>query len=114
MGLFDGLAKIFTETFGDDEGVQYKILATGAIKTIKAIWSEQSPMTVLDGFNSRVDGRTTELHVALADIPAPSEGDLVKRLKTGVTGKVVAPFRPDDKGMIALPIERDDIPRSTL
>jgi hypothetical protein len=112
QALFDGMADVFAGTFGED--IEYKSLGSDEVKTIQGIWLERTLGSAVDGEGGAIDIRETELHVRLSEVPNPQEGDLARRVSSGVTAKIVPPFRPDDKGMIALPLERDDTPRSTL
>jgi hypothetical protein len=100
--VFDGLADIFAATLG--EPVVYTPVVTGVPATITAIWLER-PLDVVMRGESGTDDISTELHVRAVDVPAPKEGDTVVRSGTGKTARVVAPIRPDDKGMIACTLE---------
>ncbi|WP_439611502.1 head-tail joining protein [Reyranella sp.] len=101
MSLFDGMAEIFRDTFG--EAVIYTP-AGAAPLAIEAIYFE-TPLTIAhDDGGAPVDSQAKELHVAAADVAAPREGD--RATVRGVTYKVVPPFRPDGQGMIAVSLVR--------
>ncbi len=101
--LFDGLADIFVDTFG--EPVAYVPRATGialgADGTIRAIWVER-PVFAVSG-EADTDAIEATLHVPAA--VAPVEGDVATRIKTGKVARVVPPIRPDGEGMIACALE---------
>lgn len=96
--LFDGIADVFAETFGEE--IVYTPAATGVARRITAIWIED-PLDPVIGGGVAVDDVMPTLHVRASDIPAPREGDLAQRVKTGETLEIVPPIRPDRKGMIA-------------
>lgn len=96
MSVFDGLADIFADTFG--EPVVYTPKATGIPKTIHAIWIEH-PIEV-DFENSGADSRRIELSVRSEDVADPAEDDTAKRESDGKIMKVSTPIQPDGKGMI--------------
>jgi hypothetical protein len=94
MSVFDGLADIFTDTFG--EAVIYTPVATGISKTINAIWWQSSLDLSLPGGDALVDVdvRKTELSVRSADISDPKEGDTAQRASDGLVMTVSTPIRP--------------------
>jgi hypothetical protein len=102
MSVFDGLADVFADTFG--EPVSYTPIATGvpigtgSPPAIQAIWLEDAVDAQFA--DADTDAIRPQLHVRAADVPVPVEGDLAVRVKTGKSCKVVPPIRPDDKGMI--------------
>jgi hypothetical protein len=101
--VFDGMAQIFADTFGEGEGQVLYTPAVGSPKTINAIWWESTPGIAAFGGGDdaiAVDARRTELHVKAADIAAPKEGDRATRLSDGKVMEITAPIRPDGKGMI--------------
>jgi hypothetical protein len=107
MKLIDGLPDIFTGTFG--EPVVYTPAGEDAEPLqITAIWIESHVPDVLGEVAS--DSLRVELHLRRADVPSPAEGDLVQRVETGRTMKVVPPIRPDDQGMIAVTLAEYEAP----
>ena len=100
MSLFDGMAEIFRDTFGED--IVYTS-AGGPPRTVRGIYIE----TPLHGFGDEgapADSAIKELHVAAADVAAPQEGD--RATVRGVTYRVVPPIRRDGEGMIAVALVR--------
>jgi hypothetical protein len=100
MRLIDGLPGIFKETFGEETVYTPK---GGAPKTITAIWIERG--VEVAGLPVPSDGREAELHVDIADVASPKEGDVAERVKDGKTMRVVPPILPDDQGMTACTLE---------
>ena len=101
MSAFDGLPEIFTNAdFGFGEAVAYTPAATGIPATISAIWIAR-PLTVTLGQVGE-DATDVMLHVRAADVPAPQEGDTVRRVATGETMQVATPIEADGNGMIAI------------
>lgn len=95
MGVFDGLADIFSDVFG--EAVIYTPVS-GAPIAINAIWWESSAgLPGADGVFE--DVQRTELHVRAADI-SPQEGATATRVADGRVMLITTPIRPDGKGMI--------------
>jgi hypothetical protein len=97
MSVFDGLADLFTDTFG--EAVDYTPAATGVPVRINAIWWESSLDVPLDP-GIAFDAKKTELSLRAADIANPKEGDSAKRISDGKVMKITTPILPDGKGII--------------
>ncbi len=95
--VFDGLADIFVETFGEAEGIDY--VAGGITTRITAIWLEFALDAAFDGVD--VDQRQTRLHLRASDVADPKEGDIAVRIADGKSMRVTPPILPDGKGMIA-------------
>jgi len=94
MSVFDGLADIFADTFG--EAVDYT--HDGVTTRISAVWQEVAFDALVDGMN--VDVAQTRLHLRAADVSSPKEGDIALRVSDGKTMTVSTPILPDGKGMI--------------
>lgn len=107
--LFDGMAAIFRDTFG--RPVVYTPVATGAaMPGFTAIFTRR-PIDVVLGDTPPADGEICTLDLALENVAAPAEGDLVTVPADGNspaegTFKVVPPIRPDGKGMVTVMLER--------
>lgn len=92
-----------SEKFG--ESIRYEPLATGVSVTINGIWGERS---LTDGPSPGANVQDLSVTVLTSDVPDPQEGDLVTRIKTGLTVRVVPPFNDDGFGMTRLPLETID------
>lgn len=96
MGVFDGLADIFTGTLG--EPVIYTPASTGVPVTITAIWIDYPIEVQFEDIS--VDACRTQLSVRAIDVAEPREGDLAKRVSDDKEMKITTPIQPDGKGMI--------------
>jgi len=96
MSVFDGMADIFADTFG--EAVDYTPLATSITKRITAIWWE-APLSITIG-DVAVEGGKTQLSLRAADISVPAEGDTARRISDGKLMTVTTPIDADGKGII--------------
>lgn len=98
--LFDGLADVFRDTFG--ERVLYQP-ALGGDSYVDAVWIESS-VVAGDEYSAGVQTTRPEMHIASADVPSAAEGDTLVR--AGVSWRVAAPPQPDGHGMVRLVVER--------
>jgi hypothetical protein len=101
--IFDGMAALFVETFGDVEPFSYALAAGGPSVAITAIL--ETPAALVSGLaEADVVTAETELHAAAADLPAGyGEGDTV--VARGVTYRTRVPM-PDGRGMVRIPLQK--------
>jgi len=99
--VFDGMAAIFRDTFGDHEPFAYTLAAGGDPVEIIAIL--ETPALAVAGLSETdIVTADTELHVTAADLPPGyGEGDTV--VARGVTYRAKVPM-PDGRGMVRIPL----------
>ncbi len=107
--FFDGMAAIFRDTLG--RPVIYTPLSTGvALDAFDVIYIVR-PIDIAMGGDAASDGIVRTLGLAIADVAAPVEGDLVSLPATDSESaegpfKVVPPIQHDGKGMVTVMLER--------
>lgn len=99
MSIFDGLANVFTDTFGETVAIT---LGAGPAKDITAIFREESDMFLEQGSIGGVRSSRLVLRAQSSDVVGVVSGDTVVR--QGVTYTVID-VEPDPHGMTALPLQ---------
>lgn len=99
--IFDGMAAVFRDTFGDTEPFTYTLAAGGPPVMINGIL--ETPALAITGLSdTEIITADTELHVAADDLPAGAgEGDTVVARGTTYKTKVAM---PDGRGMVRIPL----------
>lgn len=99
--IFDGMAAIFRDTFGEDDLLPYTHNAVTT--TLKGIF--ETPAMVVDGLAEvGIVDCDAWLHAAAADLPAGyGQGDTV--VIRGATYSTKVPM-PDGRGMVRIPLRK--------
>lgn len=98
--IFDGLASIFVDTFGDDDSGTYTKRGGGSA-TVKLIYEAAAQFSTMDGPDAITT--PTKFHAAVADLPTGyGQGDTVRFRDRDWTVKAAL---PDGQGMVVLEME---------
>jgi hypothetical protein len=100
--VFDGMAAIFRDTFGDAEPFTYTKSGGSSVEITGIL---EMPALVVNGLaGTDIVTADTELHAAEADLPdGYGEGDDV--VARGVTYRTKVPM-PDGRGMVRIPLKK--------
>lgn len=100
--IFDGMAAVFRDTFGDREPFTYTKQGGSPVSIIAIL---ETPALRVQGLaEADIVTAHTELHATDADLPAGyGEGDTV--VARGVTYRTKVPM-PDGRGMVVIPLTR--------
>ncbi len=98
--VFDGMAEIFRDTFGDAELFAYTAGATTVL--VRGIF--RLPAVAVDGGEIQLVDADAEVHFAVADLPAGyGEQDTV--IVRDTTYRTKAPM-VDGRGMVRIPLAK--------
>jgi hypothetical protein len=106
VAAFEGMAAIFTRHLGEDGLISY-VPASGPAITLppgRAIYREQPLVDFDDGEGAGTDAVHRTLHLQVADVPFPAEGDRVT--VRGVAYKVATPIARDGNGMVVVTLAK--------
>ncbi|MCA0247684.1 MAG: hypothetical protein LCH93_13790 [Proteobacteria bacterium] len=106
VAAFAGMAAIFARHLGEDAPLSY-VPVTGSAITLppgRVIYREQPVVDFDDGESAGTDSVQRTLHLQVADVPNPIEGDRVT--VRGTTYKVVPPIARDGNGMVVVTLAK--------